>query len=160
MSNELLPCPFCGSDNIKSYKTDMGVGMQTSTASCKSCKAEISLCSLNAASSWNTRATPQIDVDALKEDIPNRFAMQDRTDEYDDGYRNAIDHLAAAGYLRAPLERIDRLQEAIEFRREIAEFSIKQHEKYFGMNKDRPEISLDTILWMGACAYAKLQGGK
>lgn len=60
----------------------------------------------------------------------------------------------------APVERIDRLKEAVEFRREMAEFGIKRVDKFFGMNKDKPELSLDTILWIAANAYLKLQGGE
>ena len=54
------------------------------------------------------------------------------------------------------LIQIERLQEAVEFRREIAEFGINRVKNFFGMNEDKPEVSLDAILWMAACEYLKL----
>ena len=60
----------------------------------------------------------------------------------------------------APVERIEGLKEAVEFRREIAEFGISRVDNFFGMNKEKPKLSLDTILWIAARAYLKLQGGE
>ena len=68
--------------------------------------------------------------------------------------------LFKSGDHNAPIkkeEQIEGLEEAVEFRREIAEFNINRVNRFFGMNKDKPELSLDTILWIAASAYLKLQ---
>ena len=54
------------------------------------------------------------------------------------------------------LIQIARLPEAVEFRRKVAEFSIDRVKNFYGMNKDKPELSLDAVLWIAACEYLKL----
>lgn len=70
----------------------------------------------DAAKAWNTRATQPVDVEKLKREVCD-------TVTYDIGKVGAkyasyvvsdiIDHLAASGYLRAPLEKIEGLETAL-----------------------------------------------
>ena len=73
------------------------------------------------------------------------------------------DTLKRTKYVRADkavpegqLIQIARLPEAVEFRRKVAEFSIDRVKNFYGMNKDKPELSLDAVLWIAACEYLKL----
>lgn len=80
--------------------------------------------------------------------------------EYDYGFKDQTRYIRVDK--AAPVERIiqiARLPEAVEFRREVAEFAIDRVKNFYGMNKDRPELSLDAILWIAACEYLKLQQG-
>jgi len=70
-----------------------------------------------------------------------------------DKARAILDRLSAP----VGVKKIERLEEAVEFRRELVEFSIDRVKNFFGMNKDKPEISLDAVLWIAARAYLELQ---
>lgn len=100
----------------------------------------------DAAKAWNTRATQPVDVEALKREVCDIVT-------YDIGKVGAkyatyvvsdiIDRLAAAGYLRAPLEKIDGLESAL--------YSL---EMYYGM--DEGDYGIVT---KAARAYQKASGG-
>ena len=61
-----------------------------------------------------TTEPPPIDVDALKREVIK--ANQDvNFTLFSDHIKWAIDYIASAGYLRAPLPRIDGLKESIEW---------------------------------------------
>ena len=63
---------------------------------------------------------------------------------------SCIDHLYSAGYLRAPLPRIERLKEAIEW--QDGKYGFYEYNDAFG---HFPQVATDEA----ARAYLKLQGG-
>ena len=119
---ELLPCPFCGSDDLRQVVHDLSDSDQEPfgySISCNVCFVDLppEPTQGGAFKTWNTRATQPVDVEKLKREVCD-------TVTYDIGKVGAkyasyvvsdiIDHLAASGYLRAPLPKIEGLAEAID----------------------------------------------
>ena len=106
---------------------------------------------------------------AMNNEMPDEIYVEHSADEWVNGKYVPLyegGETWAGGktkYIRADkavldgqLIQIDRLLEAVEFRREVAEFAIDRVKDFYGMNKDKPELSLDAILWIAACEYLKL----
>ena len=101
-----------------------------------------------------------VDVDALKREVVSASHFQDEKSygcssgnsyvkTFDAGIVLAIDHLASAGYLRAPLPKIEGLEDAISFFGE--QYTIRT------MSKD--EADHRGKIWKAALAYLKASEG-
>ena len=95
---------------------------------------------------------PPIDVESLKREVCEKYAcdIEVETAEVRGIIRMLIDHLASAGYLRAPLPRIEGLKEAIEW--QDGKYGFYEYNDAFG---HFPQVATDEA----ARAYLKLQGG-
>lgn len=107
--DELLPCPFCGdSDELKIYDNGVNCNRCEIGGDLGHCVGEE--CRNLAIERWNTRTQQPIDVEKLKRNSCHYFRKTGQycndgcfVCEQDIGYNEAIDHLAASGYLRARL---------------------------------------------------------
>ena len=95
---------------------------------------------------------PPIDVESLKREVCEKYAcdIEVETAEVRGIIRMLIDHLASAGYLRAPLPRIEGLKEAIEW--QDGKYGFYEYNDAFG---HFPQVATDEA----ARAQLKLQGG-
>jgi transcription elongation factor Elf1 len=77
MTDESIPCPFCGSDDIETFYNRSGVDHLT----CQYCGAT--------AKDWNTRVEPDTlpswAIDAINENMP-----RETMEYYASGYRDAL----------------------------------------------------------------------
>lgn len=138
-NTELLPCFGCKSTNIE-YNHIHKVRWGVHCIDCDLHTDPDSKTKEDAAIHWNK-------YKRYHDDIPERCFMQDRTDEYDDGYCNGYDAGIRADKA-APVERIELLENSLSwFDKFIAENGLDENGGLLRIRK-------------AARAYLKLQGGE
>jgi hypothetical protein len=147
MSNELLPCPFTEEQLFRAL-LHFPCGVDAVSVD-HWFRDHASVAVYMMQEYMNSRATPQpIDVEKLKLEVFNAVKYEIIAGETIEGLGDVtliIDHLAASGYLGAPLPRIEGLEDSIEG---------AEHDYRVG-NTVSPNDFDDII--KAARAYAKLQ---
>jgi len=150
--DELLPCPFCGGSPRYS-EGEYDSGHPCFTVSC--CSTIDSYEKENVVKWWNTRATQPVDVDQLA----NFIRKIDGENKL--GAGKLAEQIAASGYLRAPLPRIDGLYDAISIEDIPAPNTDKECDNINKRYQDHEAIygcSVSETLLEAARAYQKVAG--
>lgn len=117
MNNELLPCPFCGANDLRQVVHDLSDDDEYPfgySIGCNSCFVDLppEQTQSDCFKAWNTRAdktapAPPINVEALKREQSYSIDFEPHKHGFVKGWNACVD------YLHAPMPEIDGLENAL-----------------------------------------------